>query len=185
MRPEPSDPGRARRSRASQGGHYLAAWSGSVGRESMVAGAVVSARLLRRARDRRCDRSLGWFGAITWSGLLWWLIVIGLVTLVPLYGIDLAVPAEARSDTCSLDYGGPAPDGFWIFSGTQRLLNTALFVPGRSAAGAGRRALADRVGDGAAGAARCSAATRWRSSCSSSRSRGSTAPATSPTSSTT
>ena len=33
------------------------------------------------------------------------------------------------SDTCSLDYGGPAPDGFWIFSGAQRLLNTALFVP--------------------------------------------------------
>jgi glycopeptide antibiotics resistance protein len=39
------------------------------------------------------------------------------------------VPAESRSDTCSLDYGGPAPEGFWIFSGGQRLLNTALFVP--------------------------------------------------------
>jgi hypothetical protein len=94
----------------------------------MVVGAVVSAlicALLAAALHPR----LGWFGAITWSGLLWWLTVIGLVTLVPLTGIDLALPAEARSTTCSLDYGGPAPDGFWIFSGTQRLLNTALFVP--------------------------------------------------------
>lgn len=94
----------------------------------MVAGGVVSAALcgLLAAALRR---SLGWFGAIAWSALLWWLTLIGLVTLVPLTGIDLAVPAEARSGTCSLDYGGPAPTGFWIFSGTQRLLNTALFVP--------------------------------------------------------
>ena len=74
-------------------------------------------------------RRLGWLGAATWCGLAWWLVVIALVTLVPLYGIDLAVPAETRSETCSLDYGGPAPEGFWIFSGGQRLLNTALFVP--------------------------------------------------------
>ncbi|MGZ5401223.1 MAG: VanZ family protein [Nocardioides sp.] len=101
-------------------------WIG--GTQDMVVGAAASAlvcALLAAAWHSR----LGWFGAITWSGLLWWLTVIGLVTLVPLTGIDLAVPAEARSSTCSLDYGGPAPDGFWIFSGTQRLLNTALFVP--------------------------------------------------------
>jgi glycopeptide antibiotics resistance protein len=30
---------------------------------------------------------------------------------------------------CSWDIGGPAPEGFWIFSGGQRLLNTAVFVP--------------------------------------------------------
>ncbi len=75
------------------------------------------------------QRRLGWVVAGAWCGLAWWLVVIALVTLVPLYGIDLAVPAETRSDTCSLDYGGPAPEGFWIFSGGQRLLNTALFVP--------------------------------------------------------
>jgi len=94
----------------------------------MVVGAVASAlvcALLAVALRGRLD----WFGAITWSGLLWWLTVIGLVTLVPLSGVNLAIPPETRLDTCSLDYGGPAPDGFWIFSGTQRLLNTALFVP--------------------------------------------------------
>ena len=101
-------------------------WIG--GTESMVAGALVSglcfvvlATVLRRR--------LGWVVAAAWCGLAWWLVVIALATLVPLYGIDLAVPAETRSETCSLDYGGPAPEGFWIFSGGQRLLNTALFVP--------------------------------------------------------
>jgi len=101
-------------------------WIG--GTQTMVAGALVSGALCALLAVA-LRRSLGWFTAITWSGLLWWLTVIGLVTLVPLTGIDLAVPAEARSSTCSLDYGGPAPEGFWIFSGTQRLLNTALFVP--------------------------------------------------------
>ncbi len=94
----------------------------------MVAGALASGvcfALLAVGLRRR----LGWLSAATWCGLAWWLGVIGLVTLVPFYGIDLAVPAETRSETCSLDYGGPAPEGFWIFSGGQRLLNTALFVP--------------------------------------------------------
>lgn len=94
----------------------------------MVAGALASLAgfaVLAAVLQRR----LGWLVAAAWCGLAWWLVVIALVTLVPLYGIDLAVPAETRSDTCSLDYGGPAPEGFWIFSGGQRLLNTALFVP--------------------------------------------------------
>jgi glycopeptide antibiotics resistance protein len=39
------------------------------------------------------------------------------------------VYAQGRSATCSWDIGGPAPDGFWIFSGGQRLLNTVVFVP--------------------------------------------------------
>ncbi len=94
----------------------------------MVAGALASLAgfaVLAAVLQRR----LGWLAAATWCGFAWWLVVIALVTLVPLYGIDLAVPAETRSDTCSLDYGGPAPEGFWIFSGGQRLLNTALFVP--------------------------------------------------------
>lgn len=101
-------------------------WFG--GTESMVAGALASGAffgVLATVLGRRH----GWVGATAWCGLLWWLTVIALVTLVPLYGIDLSVPAETRSDTCSLDYGGPAPEGFWIFSGGQRLLNAALFVP--------------------------------------------------------
>jgi len=109
-------------------GHYPRGVEWIGGTQSMVVGAVASA-LLCGLLAAALRRGLGWFGAITLSGLLWWLTLIGLVTLVPLTGIDLAVPAEARSSTCSLDYGGPAPDGFWIFSGTQRLLNTALFVP--------------------------------------------------------
>ncbi len=98
------------------------------GTESMVVGAVVSG-LFFAAVALVAQRRAGWVAAWSWCGLLWWLVVIALVTLVPLYGIDLAVPAETRSETCSLDYGGPAPEGFWIFSGGQRLLNTALFVP--------------------------------------------------------
>jgi len=94
----------------------------------MVVGAVVSG-LFFAAVALVVQRRTGWVAAWSWCGLLWWLVVIALVTLVPLYGIDLAVPAETRSETCSLDYGGPAPEGFWILSGGQRLLNTALFVP--------------------------------------------------------
>jgi len=74
-------------------------------------------------------RRLGWQNALAWAGLVWWLGVIALVTLVPLDSIDLARSEGSRLDECSLDYGGPAPDGFWILSGTQRTLNTALFVP--------------------------------------------------------
>jgi hypothetical protein len=98
------------------------------GTESMVAGAVLSGAVLA-AVAVVAQRRVGWVTAWSWCGLLWWLGVIALVTLVPLSGIDLAVPAETRSETCSLDYGGPAPEGFWVFSGGQRLLNTALFVP--------------------------------------------------------
>lgn len=72
---------------------------------------------------------LGWVSALSLAGFLWSLVVIALVTLVPIDAIDLAIPADERTDECSLDYGGPAPDGFWIFAGTQRTLNTVLFVP--------------------------------------------------------
>jgi glycopeptide antibiotics resistance protein len=101
-------------------------WIG--GTQSMVAGAVVSGVVLALVAGV-LRRRIGWVGAVTWCGLLWWLVVIALATLVPLYGVDYAVPAETRSETCSMDYGGPAPEGFWIFDGGQRLLNTALFVP--------------------------------------------------------
>jgi hypothetical protein len=74
-------------------------------------------------------RWLGWRTSLVLTGFCWWLLVIGLVTLVPLDAIDLRIPAEAAPTRCSSDYGGPAPDGFWIFSGTQRMLNTLLFVP--------------------------------------------------------
>lgn len=74
-------------------------------------------------------RRLGLVGSVAVVGLVWWLLVIALVTLVPADGAPGVVLAEDRLPGCSWDLGGPAPDGFWIFDGGQRLLNTVLFVP--------------------------------------------------------
>ncbi|MDF1604281.1 VanZ family protein [Nocardioides sp. YIM 152315] len=71
-------------------------------------------------------------GVVTaWSiaGLLWSLAIIGSVTLIPANGAPGIVSAEGRLETCSWDIGGPAPEGFWIFAGGQRMLNTLIFVP--------------------------------------------------------
>lgn len=94
----------------------------------MLLGAVASGvvcGLLALALKRR----LGLVTAFAIAGLLWSLIVIALITLLPANGAPGVVYAEGRLDTCSWDIGGPAPDGFWIFSGGQRLLNAAVFVP--------------------------------------------------------
>jgi len=94
----------------------------------MLFGAVVSgagcALLALVLKDR-----LGAVTATAIGGLVWSLVVIGLVTLLPANGAPGVVSAEGRLATCSWDIGGPAPDGFWIFSGGQRLLNTVVFVP--------------------------------------------------------
>ncbi len=74
-------------------------------------------------------RRLGWVSALAMAGLLWSLVVIGLVTLLPANGAPGIVYADGRMEVCSWDIGGPAPDSFWIFSGGQRLLNAAIFVP--------------------------------------------------------
>lgn len=89
------------------------------------------------------SRRLGWVTAWSIAGLLWSLAVIGAVTLIPAHGAPGIVSAEGRPETCSWDLGGPAPDGFWIFAGGQRMLNTLIFVP--------------------AGALLVLAAARWRS----------------------
>ncbi len=73
-------------------------------------------------------RRLGWPTAVALAGLLWWVAVIGVVTLIPAQGAPGIVPAEDRLATCGA-VGGPAPEGFWIFTSGQRLLNTMLFVP--------------------------------------------------------
>lgn len=73
-----------------------------------------------------------WLGPVTAfaiAGFLWSLAVIAIVTLLPTDADLGIVPAEGRATSCSTDIGGPAPDGFWIFAGGQRLLNTVLFVP--------------------------------------------------------
>jgi len=88
-----------------------------------VAG-VVSAVLVLALRQR--------FG-LPWSvlcGLLVWsVLVIGVLTLIPATGAPGVVSAEGRLPACSWDIGGPAPDGFWIMPGGQRMLNALVFVP--------------------------------------------------------
>jgi hypothetical protein len=74
-------------------------------------------------------RRVGTVAALALAGLLWSVVAIGLLTLIPAEGAPGVVFAEDRLTTCSRDIGGPAPDGFWILSGGQRLLNLAVFVP--------------------------------------------------------
>lgn len=94
----------------------------------MLLGAALSGLLcLLLASALRCR--LGALTASTVALLVWSVVVIGLVTLIPANGAPGIVAAEDRLETCSWDIGGPAPDGFWIFSGGQRLLNAAVFVP--------------------------------------------------------
>src|SRR3954454_8587201 len=71
----------------------------------------------------------GWPWAALCGMLLLSLVVIAVLTLIPANGAPGVVSAEGRLDHCSWDIGGPAPDGFWIFPGGQRLLNAAVFVP--------------------------------------------------------
>lgn len=73
-------------------------------------------------------RRRGWPAAVALAGFLWSIVVIGLVTLIPTYADPGVVPAEGRLAACG-ELGGPAPEGFWIFTSGQRVLNTALFVP--------------------------------------------------------
>jgi hypothetical protein len=75
------------------------------------------------------SRRLGRVTAIALAGWAWTVVVLGILTLLPAQWGTGFVPAETRLETCSMDYGGPAPDGFWILSGSQRMLNLAVFVP--------------------------------------------------------
>src|SRR3954454_10788187 len=61
--------------------------------------------------------------------LLFSLAAIGVLTLIPANGAPGIVSAEGRLDHCSWDIGGPAPDGFWILPGGQRMLNALVFLP--------------------------------------------------------
>lgn len=94
----------------------------------MVLGALLSGAVLSMLA-LLLVRRLGVVTAWSIAGFLWSLVVIGLVTLLPAQGAPGIIPAGEAQEACSFDYGGPAPEGFWIFSGTQRMLNTVLFVP--------------------------------------------------------
>lgn len=90
-----------------------------------AAGSLLVCGLLALALRRRLGDARAWCLA----GLLWTLVVVTLVTLVPANGAPGIIPAGEAQTSCSWDVGGPAPEGFWILGGGQRLLNTALFVP--------------------------------------------------------
>lgn len=90
---------------------------------------VVLAGLLCAALAWLVRARTGWPWAATLGLFVWSLIVLGLITLLPANGSPGWVSAEDRLDYCSWDIGGPAPDGFWIVPGGQRLLNMAVFVP--------------------------------------------------------
>lgn len=98
------------------------------GIEVMLLGAFLSG-LLCLGLAVATRRRLGWLTAGTLAALLWSLAVIACLTLIPASGAPGIVSAEGRLTTCSWDIGGPAPDGFWIFAGGQRLLNTVAFAP--------------------------------------------------------
>lgn len=85
-----------------------------------LAGAALAALLWRR---------LGWLSSLAIAGFLASVAVLGLITLLPATGAPGWIPAEEAQTACSRDIGGPAPDGFWVFGGGQRLLNVAVFVP--------------------------------------------------------
>jgi hypothetical protein len=94
----------------------------------MVLGALaagVLAVLLGLATRRR----LGTASAVAVPGLLWSLVAIALVTLVPTRPDVGIVPADARSESCSWDYGGPSGAAFEVLGLDQRTLNVLLFVP--------------------------------------------------------
>lgn len=94
----------------------------------MLLGAVLSG-VLCLAMTLAVRRRTGWLWAVSLGLFVWSLVVLGLITLLPANGAPGVVPAEDRLDYCSWDIGGPAPDGFWIVDGGQRLLNTLVFVP--------------------------------------------------------
>ena len=89
-----------------------------------LASLVVFALVARALSPR-----LGRVTAIALAGWAWTVVVIGILTLLPAQWDTGVVPADTRMETCSMDYGGPAPDGFWILSGSQRMLNAAVFLP--------------------------------------------------------
>ena len=90
---------------------------------------IAAAGVVLAAVTALVARRFGWAWSTLLGLLLWSLVVIGVLTLIPANGAPGVVSAEGRLAGCSWDIGGPAPDGFWIFPGGQRLLNAVVFVP--------------------------------------------------------
>ena len=90
---------------------------------------IATAGVVSAAVAAGLSRRFGWPWSVLAGLLLWSVVVIGVLTLIPANGAPGIVSAEGRLTTCSWDIGGPAPDGFWIFPGGQRMLNAVVFVP--------------------------------------------------------
>jgi hypothetical protein len=90
---------------------------------------IALAGLLAAGLAAMLRHRFGWPWSVLCGLLVWSLVVIAVITLIPANGAPGVVPAEGRLDSCSWDIGGPAPDGFWILPGGQRLLNACVFVP--------------------------------------------------------
>lgn len=98
------------------------------GVESMLWGVTVAAvvcGLLGLVLRRRLPAVTAWSLAAFGFAV----ICVGVLTLVPAYEVPSVIAAENRPDSCSFDYGGPSPAGFWIVIGNQRLLNMLVFAP--------------------------------------------------------
>jgi glycopeptide antibiotics resistance protein len=90
---------------------------------------IAVAGLAVAALTATLQRNFGWSWSVLCGLLIWSVVVIGVITLIPANGAPGIVSAEGRLTSCSWDIGGPAPDGFWILPGGQRLLNAVVFVP--------------------------------------------------------
>jgi hypothetical protein len=90
---------------------------------------IAVAGLVCAALTAALARRFGWAWSVLCGLLVWSVVVVGVLTLIPANGAPGIVSAEGRLTTCSWDIGGPAPDGFWILPGGQRLLNVVVFVP--------------------------------------------------------
>lgn len=100
-----------------------------VGGVGVMLALIAAAGLVFAGVAAALARRFGWRWSVLAGLLLWSVVVIGVLTLIPANGAPGVVSAEGRLTTCSWDIGGPAPDGFWIFPGGQRVLNAAVFVP--------------------------------------------------------
>ena len=90
-----------------------------------VAAAGVVSLLVAVVLGRRLPVVTSW----SLAAFVFTVLCIGVLTLTPAYEVPSVIAAEDRPTSCSLDYGGPSPDGFWILGGGQRLLNMAVFAP--------------------------------------------------------
>jgi hypothetical protein len=95
----------------------------------VMLGLIAASGLLCAALTAGLARRFGWRWSIATGLLTWSLVVIAVLTLIPANGAPGVVSAEGRLDHCSWDIGGPAPDGFWILPGGQRMLNALVFLP--------------------------------------------------------